>query len=214
MEADAEAQNEAFGWWRRKDIPTYYENGSEDPTEIVYTGLQEGLSTIAAAITTEGPFDGVIGFSQGACAAAIVASLLDSHAPARFHAFSLQSDNPVTPFSILPSQQPLKFAVIYSGFLAPGKRYAAFYDPPIRVPTLHFLGQLDGVVEEGRSRALVERCEGARVVVHPGGHFLPSQRPWLDAVCGFVRECVVERNGDGKGNGEMEERVEDMDVPF
>ena len=115
------------------------------------------------------------------------------------------------------TQAPFKFAIIYSGFMAPGSRYACFYDPPIKTPTLHFIGSLDGVVEEARSRVLVERCEGAREVVHPGGHFLPSQRPWLDAAVKFVRECLDGKEVGGGGRGEKgteEDAVETMDVPF
>ncbi|KAL8704225.1 MAG: hypothetical protein Q9201_002602 [Fulgogasparrea decipioides] len=220
------SEPEAFGWWRRKDIP--HPSGSkQEETEITYTGLQEGLDTIAQTIQNEGPFDGVLGFSQGACAAAVVASLLEPGRQDRFLSFSGdRKTQEAFPESFVSAtdpkggaiQPPLKFAIIYSGFRAPGARYAAFYDPPLSTPTLHFLGAVDCVVEEARSRALIEVCEDAKVVVHPGGHFLPSQRPWLDAAVGFVRECLESKgdaggaNGDGKGK--EEERVEDMDVPF
>lgn len=194
----------------------------------MYTGLQDGLSRVAPTIRDDGPFDGVIGFSQGACAAAMVASLLE---PGRQKAFvsaaTSQDVERVEPFpesfhvfhadGDAGSQGQLKFAIIYSGFMAPGPRYSGFYDPPIKTPTLHFLGTLDGVVEEARSRALIERCVGARVAVHPGGHFLPSQRPWLDAAVGFVREYMERENGgggDGGGRSEQGQGVEDMDVPF
>ncbi|KAL9603580.1 MAG: hypothetical protein Q9219_001083 [cf. Caloplaca sp. 3 TL-2023] len=201
----------AFGWWRRKDLPHPHKVGE---TEIVYSGIQDGLATIAETIRTEGPFDGVIGFSQGACAAGIVASLLE---PARKEAFTSSSSPSDELESFPPSfqdiQNPLRFAIIYSGFPAPGPRHAPFYAPPLKTPTLHFLGTLDGVVEEGRSRALVESCDGAKVVVHPGGHFLPSQRPWLDAAVGFVRECL-EGAGNGPKGERREEGVENMDVPF
>ncbi|KAL8734739.1 MAG: hypothetical protein Q9181_003103, partial [Wetmoreana brouardii] len=225
------SEPEAFGWWRRKDIPNPNESKGRE-TKIVYTGLQDGLDTIAQTIEDEGPFDGVIGFSQGACAAAMVASLLEPRRQDRFLSFS--SDRMKTgeikeayPESFISTidpaggaiQPPLKFAIIYSGFRAPGTRYSAFYDPPIATPTLHFLGALDGVVEEARSRALIEVCEDAKVVVHPGGHFLPSQRPWLDAAAAFVNECLRGKgdvdgaSGDGDGKGK-EEKAEDMDVPF
>ncbi|KAL9009539.1 MAG: hypothetical protein Q9173_005437 [Seirophora scorigena] len=211
----------AFGWWRRKDLPSPTSN--REP-KIVYTGLQDGLGRIAETIKTEGPFDGVIGFSQGGCAAGMVAGLLES---GRRRSFVFAADtqdverfpSSFDPFHEQGSSQPqLKFAIIYSGFPAPGTRYSRFYEPPLTTPTLHFLGTLDGVVEEARSRALIERCEKAREAVHPGGHFLPSQRPWLDAAVGFVQECL-EKDKDGSGEGgrgkkENEENVEDMDVPF
>ena len=40
---------------------------------------------------------------------------------------------------------------------------------------------------------------------------MPSQKPWLDAVVGFVRECVEEKEGKREVDGE---KAEDMDVPF
>ena len=49
------------------------------------------------------------------------------------------------------------------------------------------------------------------MVVHPGGHFVPSQKPWLDAVVRFVKECVEGK----KEKGERDDiKAEDMDVPF
>ncbi|KAL8671670.1 MAG: hypothetical protein Q9168_003818, partial [Polycauliona sp. 1 TL-2023] len=209
----------AYGWWRRKDMPNPSQKGE---TSIVYTGLQDGMARIAEMIAEEGPFDGVIGFSQGACAAAMVASLLE---PGRRDAFASTSSKAneveTEPFpSSFESlhKPPLKFAMIYSGFIAPGNRYINFYRPSLKTPTLHFLGALDGVVEEGRSQGLIKVCEGAKVVTHPGGHFLPSQRPWLDAAVGFVKECLEQVTGSegGQQNGGTKEddNVEDMDVPF
>lgn len=227
---DAEEPEPAFAWWRRKDLPSPNYPGE---SEIVYTGLQDGLSQIAQTISDEGPFDGVIGFSQGACAAAMVASLLEPGRRKSFVSAAVSQD--IEPMELFPSsfhafhndnnedsQGQLKFAIIYSGFMAPGPRYSRFYDPPLKTPTLHFLGTLDAVVEEARSRALIERCEGPKEVVQPGGHSLPSQRPWLDAAVGFVRECL-EADSEGKSSGERseerkeerkEEGVEDMNVPF
>ena len=195
---------------------------------MVYEGLEEGLGAVAQTIREEGPFDGVIGFSQGAAAAGMVASLLEGRE--RKEAFEKAAEGGAGGMGYLGSflseeengeeggvdgfvQRPLKFAVCYSGFRAPGRRYAAFYEPRIRTPVLHVLGQLDVVVDEVRARGLVSACEGGegRVVVHPGGHFVPSQKPWLDAVVGFVRECVGEKEVKREREGV---KAEDMDVPF
>ena len=203
-------QPEAYGWWRRKD-----RDGG-----IVYEGLEEGMGAVAKVIREDGPFHGVIGFSQGAAAAGMVASLLEGSF--RLAAFRDAEKNGGIPYprSFLSSengkdfiQPPLNFAISYSGFRAPGTLYNAFYEPKISTPVLHVLGQVDVVVEESRGRAFVDACEEGegRVVVHPGGHFVPSQKRWLDAVVGFVRECI-----EGKQGVERKEevRVEDMDMPF
>ncbi len=100
---------------------------------------------------------------------------------------------------------PLKFVVVYSGFKAMQRCYEAFYEPLIKTPVLHFIGQLDSVVEEKRSRALVDACVDAdektakdgdvgeeRVVYHPGGHFVPSQRGYVNVVVEFIRKMLGE----------------------
>ena len=232
-----EEGEEGRAWWRRKDYPADSKglgvanggigaNGVGGETAIVYEGLEEGLGAVAECIKGEGPFDGVVGFSQGACAAGFVASLLEGEA--RREAFIRQEKNGGIkyPDSFLAQddkgdgrgrtgfvQAPLKFAVAYCGFRAPGDLYKPFYEPKIKTPLLNVLGAVDVVVDEGRSRALVDACKGGeeRVVIHPGGHFVPSQKAWLDAVSGFVKECLVGREEREK---EQEEKVEDMDVPF
>ncbi|KAL8913576.1 MAG: hypothetical protein Q9171_001660 [Xanthocarpia ochracea] len=219
METEGDTEP-AYGWWRRKDMP---HPSKKEETAILYTGLQDGLTRIAETITEEGPFDGVIGFSQGACAAGMVASLLEPGRQDAFSSRTSQKDEVETeafPASFTSLRQPpLKFALIYSGFVAPGARYMHFYDPPIKTPALHFLGSLDGVVEEARSKGLIDVCERAKVVTHPGGHFLPSQRPWLDAAIGFVKECLEQAAmGDIRVEKDYikgeEDNVENMDVPF
>jgi predicted esterase len=192
---------DVWGWWKR-------ETGSGR-----YAGLEEGLDRIAESIQEVGGIDGVIGFSQGAAAAGMVASLLQ---PGRQTAFSSQTrTNPESfpyPKSWEPLQQlhpeGLKFAVSYSGFYAPNSLYTAFYEPKITSPFLHFIGSLDSVVEESRSLALVGVCEkgSGRTVYHPGGHFVPVGKEWGGVLVGFIRECIEPKM--------KEEDVADMDVPF
>lgn len=104
---------------------------------------------------------------------------------------------------------PLKFAVVYSGFVARLPRCRAFYDPPLVTPVLHFIGSLDTIVDEGRSLDLVRACEAGedsgtgRLVYHPGGHFLPAQKPYLNCLVGFLKDILVD--GDGRADEEEEE---------
>lgn len=198
------ADTDAWAWWRRK--------GDREP--YAYEGLEQGLERIAEALRAEGPFDGVIGFSQGGACAGMLAALLE---PGRRESFERLYAGGGMRFPesfegvVHP---PLKFAVSYSGFAARGvEAYRGFYEPKIKTPMLHFLGSLDAVVEEARSLALVEACEKSegRVVYHPGGHFLPSsQKAYVGALIGFMKEVLhAAENGEKK-----EEDVEDMDVPF
>lgn len=221
---------EAFGWWRRS-------NTANPP---LYVGIEDGLEAVAKVLRTEGPFDGVIGFSQGAALAAMVASLLETGRMGAFMRFQdanaacagvdlsgvPKDQGPIHgmpfPESFTEAQTqhpPLKFALCYSGFRAPGPRYRGFYeDPAIQTPVLHVLGSLDAVVDDSRSRALVDACVGdpekeGKIVWHPGGHFLPSQRPFLDAAVKFIQEQLGSEKTQKEGE-EKEEDVNDMDVPF
>jgi predicted esterase len=199
---------DAWAWWKRKDA------ASGAAGDFLYEGIEVGLATIAGVLKHEGPFDGVVGFSQGAAAAAMVASLLE---PGRAAAFESAGGIPYpASFEQGRVHAPLRFAVSYSGFAPVGKTpYAAFYEPRIATPVLHFLGTQDVVVEEKRSLALVAACERSEdryVVYHPGGHFLPSaQKASVNALVGFVKEVLHGQEGAKK---EDEENVEDMDVPF
>ena len=66
---------------------------------------------------------------------------------------------------------------------------------------------------------MIEACAGdpekeGLVVWHPGGHFLPSQRPYLDAAVRFIREQLESSDGLNANGKEVEEDVNDMDLPF
>lgn len=199
------SESEAYGWYKR-------ETGGG-----LYIGLEEGLDVIAKYVKEEmgGMIDGVIGFSQGGCMAAFVASLLE---PGREKSFSSESSSPDTfkyPSSWLSLRDNiqaaggLKFAVSYSGFYTPHPAYAGFYSPKIETRFLHFIGSLDSVVEEERSMGLVERCAESKrqLVMHPGGHFVPVNKEMGGILVGFLRDCLKE-------DEKVEESVEDMDVQF
>ena len=205
-----EPQLDAWAWWRRKEQGGTY----------TYDGIEIGLGHVASILKEQGPFDGVVGFSQGGACAAMVASLLESGRRAAFEAHNPHGgmkypesfEGDAGGSAIHP---PLKFAVSYSGFLAMGENpYRAFYDPKVQTPILHFLGTQDVVVEEARSLALVKACAHADekyVVYHPGGHFLPStQKASVNALIGFIKEVLHDEEVGKK----EEESVEDMDVPF
>ncbi|OCL02090.1 dihydrofolate reductase [Glonium stellatum] len=209
VDKDKDKELDVWGWWRRK--------GDSEP--YTYEGIERGMDHIAEVLKTEGPFDGVIGFSQGGACAGMLASLLEPGRREAFEAFYPdggmrypESFEDSTGYITTTIHPPLKFAVSYSGFAARGgKLYRGFYEPKIKTPMLHFLGTLDTVVEEKRSLALVEACEQSdgRVVYHPGGHFLPSsQKAYVSALIGFIREVIAEADGTRKEN------AEDMDVPF
>lgn len=190
--------NDNWAWWKR------------DMSNGEYVSLNLGLQTIREAIDAEGGVDAVMGFSQGAAAASMVTSLLE---PGRKEAFSEheKKGGVAYPKEFLTSEgevfhPPLKFAVIYSGFYAPHELYRAFYEPKMNTDMVHFIGTMDTLVEEGRSVALADANEKSVIARHPGGHFVPVNKEMAGVLIGFVKQTCGEK--------EVEESVEDMDVPF
>ncbi|KAH0558835.1 hypothetical protein GP486_004522 [Trichoglossum hirsutum] len=185
---DDEDSSDAWAWVRK------------DPHTGDWVGAEASFECLAELLRTQGVFAGVIGFSQGAAIAAMLASLMEG--PTRESSFArYQSSGGIAfPESFRSLQHPpFKFAVVYSGFSSPQPRYAACYEPKIETPVLHFIGSLDGVVDEAGSLRLARACMGGenRVVYHPGGHFVPGAKPFVGALMGFLKEALRERDEEG-----------------
>ncbi|KAL7620892.1 Family of serine hydrolases 3 [Parahypoxylon ruwenzoriense] len=190
-EAEARDEDDSDNWaWFRKDEATG-----------AYRGLSEGMHAIASAIRdSNGPIDGVVGFSQGGATAALVASALEyPYRPLPLPPAE-KAEEDLSWVSALRSanaDRPLRFCVVYSGFWAPPRSLQWLYEPPIGTPTLHFLGSLDTVVDESRSRALIDRCRDPDVVVHPGGHYVPVAKDWVMALIGWLRQRYNDKDKIG-----------------
>jgi hypothetical protein len=107
----------------------------------------------------EHQFDGILGFSQGAAAAAMLSAELKP-----------------------------KFAIFVSGFVPRDHEAAASLLVGVSdVPSLHVFGNTDELVVPERSRALSELFEGSTTLEHPGGHHTPSGAAVRESVREFLR---------------------------
>ncbi|KAI5201294.1 hypothetical protein AUEXF2481DRAFT_87762 [Aureobasidium subglaciale EXF-2481] len=168
-EQDASNEVDAYTWWQLTgETPPY-----------TYEGFQDyALAYIANAIRADGPFDGIVGFSQGAALAVMVASLLE---PGRREVFKQAK---ATGGMRYPSafhgdytagQPPLKFVIPISGFAnLENPLYKAFYHPKIRTPSLHILGRTDEFIKPEMSRNLINCFDDPEVLFHSGGHRVPQ----------------------------------------
>lgn len=209
---DAYRDREMYAWWRP---------GAE-------LDVDAGLERLAEVLDQDGPFDAVIGFSQGGAAAALVASLLEPGRREAFNSFKTIGGMGFPEAFVRDGeslvQRPMKFAVAYSGFgLVTHSKLQAFYSPKLSTPMFHVLGTLDTVVEEKRSLSLVEVCvegrgnQGAapRIVYHPGGHFVPGgQGQSVAALVAFIREALGEDSGGHLGTTDKEDSIDDPAFPF
>ncbi|NXC31857.1 OVCA2 Esterase, partial [Campylorhamphus procurvoides] len=126
---------------------------------------------VAAALAERGPFDGLLGFSQGAALAAMVCALRARGDP-RF---------------------PVRFAVLVAGFASRAPEHEHFYRDPIALPTLHVVGDTDGVIAAALSRELARCFVEPVLLAHPGGHFIPAAAEQKKAYLEFLERFRPER---------------------
>ncbi|KAJ3297978.1 Ovarian cancer-associated protein 2 [Rhizoclosmatium sp. JEL0117] len=134
-------------------------------------GYKESIHFLKKVWIEKGPFDGILGFSQGAAMAPLLLSEL---------AFASKV-NDLTPYT-LP-----RFLILVSGFVS--SAVTGMADAPeeesvlnlwdegkIPVPALHVIGLGDAWVVPLESNGLAQRfVEGASVIIeHDGGHYIPS----------------------------------------
>ncbi|XP_060060130.1 esterase OVCA2 [Erinaceus europaeus] len=151
------------GWWFSEQEADVF-SALEDPA--VCRGLQEALGAVAQALNKLGPFDGLLGFSQGAALAALVCALGHVGDP-RFP---------------LP-----RFAILVSGFCPRGFGLKEpFQRGPLSLPSLHVFGDTDRVIPSQESMQLASRFSGAITLMHSGGHFIPAAAPQRQAYLSFL----------------------------
>jgi fermentation-respiration switch protein FrsA (DUF1100 family) len=162
-----------FGWWHAVDAeraPASDDPGLGGPRRH-YEGWARTRDAIVSAFETQGPFDGVLGFSQGAALAALLVGL---RAP----------DGGAT------AKQPLRFdfAIVVSGFACNDRELARLYErsDAYDLPSLHVIGREDAVVPSGESRRLASRFRAPVVLEHGGGHVVPAAPDVVARVRAFV----------------------------
>lgn len=179
-----EEETDNWGWFRRDEA-----TGS-------YRGFEEGMLRVAETIEESGGVDGVIGFSQGGAMAALVAAALEADARPIPEALAAEGSW-ARRLRAANAGKALRFSVVYSGFVARDDDLQWLYEGGggIQTPTLHFIGGLDTVVDEDRSRGLVDKCrqDRTRVIVHPGGHYVPVSKEWTAALVMWMRDVLQEQ---------------------
>jgi predicted esterase len=146
---------EARGWWNSAD--------SEPSSAKVCVGIEASLVFLADKITTDGPYDGVLAFSQGATMAALASLLLKKN------------------------DLPWRFAILIGGFEPMDNSILAKLPAlPSSLPTLHVLGTTDAFVPKAKTVALASRFVSPEFYNHSGGHGLPSAGQFRSAVKEFI----------------------------
>ncbi|ORY79754.1 serine hydrolase-domain-containing protein [Leucosporidium creatinivorum] len=151
-------------------------------------GLDASVARLRMILETQGPFDAIWGFSQGAATASLIVGLLEG--PHRHPVFAAPAREG---YSWPPP--PFKFAIFNSGFFPKDPRVRAVSG--IQTPSLHVLGRGDAVVADHESESLIVACHNPRVEFHDGGHHPPTKASWAL----FFRDYITSFGPGGEQGG-------------
>jgi hypothetical protein len=151
--------------------PPYYEWFQFNKEFTEYQNFDECLACIEDCMIKCGPFDGLLGFSQGAILSAALPGL---------------QENGVA----LTKVPKIKVVIIIGGakFRDPSVAEKA-YSSPIQCPTVHFLGEQDFLKQYGTE--LLESFVDPLVIRHPKGHTIPRfDEKGLESMLGFIERML------------------------
>ncbi|XP_068187666.1 esterase OVCA2 [Antennarius striatus] len=138
------------GWWF-SDVQARSFNAQQHCEKSL--GLDESVTVVRDALKAQGPFDGILGFSQGGAFVAMLCSLQEQKLEPEFN---------------------FRFAILIAGFRSACEEHMAFYNAPLQIPSLHVFGLEDRVIPDNMSRELLPSFQDPEVLTHPGGHFVPA----------------------------------------
>ncbi|XP_004490394.1 uncharacterized protein [Cicer arietinum] len=147
--------------------PPYYEWFQFNKEFTEYINFDECLQYIEDYIVKHGPFDGLLGFSQGAILSASIPGLQEKGVA-------------------LTKVPKVKFVIIIAGakFRSPSVAEKA-YSSMITCPSLHFIGENDYLKQYGKE--LMESFVEPVVIHHPKGHTVPRlDDKTLNTVTSFI----------------------------
>jgi predicted esterase len=136
--------------------------------------VKNAFEYVYKTIEEEGPFDGALGFSQGA--SCLTSLLLNHEREGRG-----------------PQADLFKFVVLFSTSGTPEWDVEDKDGAKVRIPSLHVCSEADAEWFED-SKAVVRRCEegSAELVTHGGGHAVPKDRPSVNRIIKGI-EGVLDR---------------------
>ncbi|XP_044728133.1 esterase GA18864 [Chrysoperla carnea] len=167
--ADETADN-GYSWWFNRDDLTF--KGSREGGPAI--GFQESVEYVESVFKEHGPFDGILGFSQGASFASLLCYLVSKNlTPINFH-----------------------FAILASGFKSGSIPHMKYYGQPICIPSLHIFGENDQIIPKEMSLTLKKEFVSDEFdpieVLHDGGHFLPANSILKPAYIKFLKLMLLQ----------------------
>ncbi|XP_047532083.1 esterase CG5412 [Vanessa atalanta] len=149
-------------WWFNAEDNTFSGKCLGGPA----IGFEDTLNLIEEVVKEHGPFDGFMGFSQGACLVGLLAAMQQK--------------------GYLP--YTFKFAIFASGFRSGSLVHKGFYDEDINLHSLHVYGESDSIIPKEMSESLINLFVKSVVIEHAGGHYVACSGSIKDAYLDFLHD--------------------------
>ncbi|XP_076287558.1 esterase OVCA2 isoform X2 [Lasioglossum baleicum] len=156
---------EGYGWWFNTEDHVFK---ATVPSKLC-VGFEDSVASIEKVFQESGPFDGILGFSQGAAFATILCSMQQK--------------------KLL--QAAFNFAIIISGFNSLCAPHAIYYNDKIAIPSLHIYGETDQVIPTEMAEKVNELFTNKKIIKHEGGHYIPSKK---ELYKDFITEMLLNKN--------------------
>ncbi|KAG7213521.1 hypothetical protein KM043_002787 [Ampulex compressa] len=143
-------ETNGYGWWFNTEDHVFR---AVIPSDLC-VGFDESLKLIEKAFEESGPFDGILGFSQGAAFVTILCAMQQKKL----------------------IQIKFNFAIIISGFKSLCAPHAKYYSEKISIPSLHVYGQNDQVIPTEMAEQVSDLFLNRESMIHEGGHYVPGKK--------------------------------------
>ena len=163
LAAFGDSSEQYFEWWNA--------NQDEENGTWHYSHCNESLEYIERVWMEAGGFDAIIGFSQGAAMAALVAALQQAG-------------------TFLAQEPPLKFIICIAGIKVRDERFSSSYSRVCDVPSVHIIGQQDPI--KRLTNQLIRCFNSPTVLTHERGHVVPRMHHDMKVT---MANFIVARSG-------------------
>ncbi|KAE9415224.1 hypothetical protein Angca_005065, partial [Angiostrongylus cantonensis] len=160
----SEEREDVRSWWFSREDDQF---SSRDVCNIA-KGFEKSVSFICEYLRLNGPFDGILGFSQGASMAHLL--------------LVMEKRGEIS--------LGFRFAILISGFLSLSAVHSPYISLTCDVPTLHIYGTDDQIVFSTASEKFKSMFSDSITIVHEGGHYIPSATKHKHIFSAFLERFV------------------------
>jgi len=165
------------GWYGVRDDGgderPFAEKLFDDSVQFTYEEVDIAVDRLLAYMHEQGPFDVLVGFSQGCIMTHLMAAVLrDRREPI-----------------------PWRLSVQFSGMRVRDDRYTRLFEEALMLPVVQVYGKSDELYTYGR-QSQPRLYENPVILEHNEGHKFPSQRPRSTEVYERVLEEMIRHCGD------------------